>query len=717
MPLSVGDKLGPYEILAPIGAGGMGEVWKARDTRLNRIVAIKSLRAGNTVRLEQEARTIAALNHPHICQIYDIGQDYLVMEYIEGAPPKGPLPVEDALRLALQVASALEAAHRQGIIHRDLKPANILVNAACAKLLDFGLAKLNDETAVDFTRTLDGAVVGTAAYMSPEQAEGKPVDARSDIFSFGAVLYEMLSGRRAFAGGSMASVLSAILRDDPQAPGVSAQLDRFVLRCLAKRPEQRFQTMAELKVALEQVSTGSESHHASIAVLPFEDLSPGKDNEYFSDGLAEEVINALTQVSGLKVSGRTSSFYFRGKDMEFAEIGRRLNVEHILEGSVRKAGNRIRVTAQLIKMSDGFHLWSERYDRDMEDVFAIQDEIAQAIASALQVKLAPVAASGRHTPNPAAYEAILKARHWHLHLARDPTTNAPQARRFFEQAIALDPEFALAYSELGAHFLMLPFPNLASAHETMPQARGAAQKALDIDPQLAEAHAVLGSVAALYDYDWKESERHFRVAMAQPQVPPSIRTLYGTTYLQTIGRPLEAAAELERAVRDDPLSFAGRLQGAICLFSAGMHAEVEAELRKLMEFENVYQSFYFLALNYASQGKTMEALDHARQALALAPHNIHVRAVLAALSYRSGDSRLWEELLNMLGDGRAFGAPVAMVLLHGLSDHFDQAVDWSEKIIEQRDPRVGSIYFPFLKPMRSTSRWNRLMQLMNLVAS
>src|SRR5215472_5845440 len=352
-PVSVGDRVGPYEILACLGEGGMGVVWKARDTRLDRIVAIKRLKGQHLARFEHEARAIAALNHPNICVLYDVGPDYLVMEYIEGQALRGPLPLEDAIRITSQIASALEVAHGRGILHRDLKPANVLVTPSGAvKLLDFGLAKLTGETFCDVTQTAEGTIAGTAAYMSPEQAQGKPLDERSDIFSLGAILYELLSGRRAFQADSQLDTMNAVVYRDP-AP-LQSPASGVLNRCLAKSPAQRFQNAAELKAALQQCPVGHSESQTSVAVLPFANMSADKDNEYFSDGLAEEIINVLARVPGMKVTGRTSSFFFRGKDVELGEIGRRLNVEHILEGSVRKSGNRIRVTAQLLKAADGF---------------------------------------------------------------------------------------------------------------------------------------------------------------------------------------------------------------------------------------------------------------------------------------------------------------------------------------------------------------------------
>ena len=348
MALTPGVRLGPYEIVALLGAGGMGEVYKARDTRLDRTVAIKVLPApvahdsDRLGRFEHEARAIASLNHPHICQLYDIGPGYLVLEYIDGEPLRGPVAASEAVRQAFQIARALEAAHDRGILHRDLKPTNVLITRdGTVKLLDFGLAKLLRPTGQDpddlthtVAKTIAGVIMGSPGYMSPEQAAGKPLDVRSDIFSFGIVLHELLSGVRVSGEGDA-------FRSGQAQPALA----RIVQRCLAANPRDRFQTMSEVRAVLEHASTELTSTPAerkpSIAVLPFANMSADKENEYFGDGLAEEVINALAQMPGLRVAGRTSSFLFRGRDVELVEVGRRLNVEHLLEGSVRRAGNRI----------------------------------------------------------------------------------------------------------------------------------------------------------------------------------------------------------------------------------------------------------------------------------------------------------------------------------------------------------------------------------------
>ena len=719
MALTAGARLGPYEIQSLLGVGGMGEVYRARDTRLERDVAIKVLPepfAADPDRLrrfEQEARAIAALNHPHICQLHDIGPGYLVLEYIEGEPLHGPMAVEHALPLALQIVNALEAAHRRGILHRDLKPMNIMVTRdGTAKLLDFGLAKLVSVDA-DVTRTLDGIVLGTAAYMSPEQAQGQSLDARSDVFSFGAVLYEMLSGSRAFGGSSQADVLSAVLRDDPRPIQAPLALERIVRRCLAKQPGQRFQTMGELRAALEQVATDPIStpteHQPSIAVLPFANMSADKENEFFGDGLAEEVINVLANVPGIKVAGRTSSFFFRGKDLEFGAIGRRLNVEHILEGSIRKAGNRIRVTAQLIKVADGFHLWSERYDREMTDIFAIQDEITHAIAAALRIKLSPEAvAPRRHVPNLRAYAAYLEARdHW----VRPTPESLVRVKECLEHAIELDPKFALAYSLLGGHYTMLANLGFRPAREVIPLARAAEQEALRIEPSLPEAHALLG-VCAGTDYEWNEAGREWRLAMAHEPVSRDVRFWYGNHYLLSIGRLAEAVEAMASGLQEDPLNVLYRHHFAVGLRHAGRLEDAEAELRKILEIDaNFPMAMNTLGAICAQQGRFEEALALTERAYALTPWRHPVIGQFAALLVRAGATSRAEALLEKLGTGKEYGAPTGLAVFHALRGDLDRAAAWAEQAIEERYPRLVPILGPLL---RSSPRWPALAKLMNL---
>ncbi|HUJ21361.1 MAG TPA: protein kinase, partial [Bryobacteraceae bacterium] len=584
MPLAPGTCLGPYEILAPIGKGGMGEVWKARDTRLDRIVAIKRLHGKHSDRFEQEARAIASLNHPNICQIHDVGPDYLVLEYIEGEPLRCPYGAREGLQLALQIAGALEAAHRKGILHRDLKPANIMVTKEGAvKLLDFGLAKAMD---ADATCTLEGTVMGTAAYMSPEQAEGKKLDERSDIFAFGAVLYEILSGRRAFGGSSPASAFSAVLRDDPRPLDAPPALARLVMRCLEKAPQDRFPSTGELKTALSQVSLQGEEPRPSIAVLPFTNMSRDPDDEFFSDGLAEEIINALAQIPGLKVIARTSAFAFKGQNTDIRKIAEALGVTTILEGSVRRAGSRIRVTAQLITAADGSHMWSQRYDREIADVFVVQDEIAQAITSSLEVKLGAQAAS-RHayTPSVPAYEAFLRGRH---HLFKFTPESWKRAEGCLKQAIALDPRYAQPHAMLGYGYLEAEAGGIKDLRTVAPLIRAEAQKALEIDPGEPGPRFLLGSVAAAHDYGWDEASRQFQAAMATSGVSPEGHWAYASLYLQPLGRFQEAVAEMQSAVEQDPLNAHWRAVLSSHLVHAGMHDQAVEESMKALEIDENY---------------------------------------------------------------------------------------------------------------------------------
>ena len=427
MPLTAGSRLGPYEITELLGAGGMGEVYKARDTRLDRDVAIKvigSLLAGDATmrqRMLREARAASSLNHPHICTVHDVGDEggrpFIAMEWIDGESlaqrlerAAGPLLTDDVIRLGAQVADALDAAHRSGIVHRDLKPANLFVTRrGDAKILDFGLAKTMNagsaagpagDVTVASQRDLScaGEVLGTFAYMAPEQARGERVDARSDLFSLGVVLYEMATGRQAFAGKTAALTFDAILNRQPAEPReindrVPPGLNDVIGRLLAKDPAARPASAGALKDELDRIQrsdrpSGPSGIVPSLAVLPFTNLSPEAENEYIADGITEEVLNTLARIPGLQVAARTSSFAFKGKTPDVAEVGAKLHVAHVLTGSVRKAGPRLRITVQLVSTRDSFSIWSERYDRQTDDIFQIQDEIAAAIAEKLRITLA-----------------------------------------------------------------------------------------------------------------------------------------------------------------------------------------------------------------------------------------------------------------------------------------------------------------------------------------
>jgi TolB-like protein/tetratricopeptide (TPR) repeat protein/predicted Ser/Thr protein kinase len=700
-PWSAGKQLGPYEILSPIGAGGMGEVWKARDTRLHRIVAIKQLKGQHTARFDQEARAIAALNHPHICQIYDVGPDYLVLEYIEGSPIQGPMNEADAVRAALQIAAALEAAHAKGILHRDLKPANILMTSAGAKLLDFGLAKLVSDG--DATQTI--GVSGTPLYMSPEQAEGKALDARSDVFSFGAVLYELLGGRRAFDS------LAAVLRDEP-AP-LTSPVAAIASRCLAKLPAQRFQTMTDVKAALVGVGHARPAEQPSIAVLPFANMSGDKEQEYFSDGLAEEIINALVKVPGLKVIARTSAFAFKGQNTDIRKIAETLGVTTVLEGSVRRSGNRIRVTAQLITAADGSHLWSERYDREMADVFAVQDEISAAISGALQVKLSPTAAAKpRYTPKLPAYEALLKAKHFHWKVTVE---SMEQAKVFYEQAIALDPQYALAHALYADYLFGRTTVGMTPLREAAPVARALGQRALQLDPSLPEVHSTLGILAAFFNFDWKEADSEFALAKADDSASPHCHFVCGLGFLGA-GRREEAVAQLEEGIQGDPLQTTIRVFLGVFLGAVGRYAEAEQHFRQAMHLDpNFFWSYVYLAELFAARGMFAEALPIAEKAFDVSPWYAPSIGIYAGVLVRTGQADRGRELAQKLGSGEAYGSSMGWAIFHICCNEIDLAADWYEKAIEERDSLVPSTLQAAIgEPLRASSRWPKLAALMNL---
>ena len=710
---SIGTRLGPYELLAPIGDGGMGEVWKAFDTRIDRTVAIKRLKSEHAERFRSEARAIAALNHPHICQLYDVGPDYLVMEYVEGKPIQGPLPSGEAVRLSIQIARALEEAHMNGIVHRDIKPGNILKTVKGVKLLDFGLAKVEvSSQAVDHTAlTETGMVVGTAAYMSPEQIQGSPVDARSDMFSFGAVMYEILSGRRAFTGETQFATFTAIVTEDPLTLDTPPAIERIVRRCLAKKPAQRFQNMAEARAALELVEHDSVTSRPSIAVLPFANMSGDQEQEYFSDGLAEEIINVLAHLPGLKVIARTSAFAFKGQNSDIRRIAEVLGVSHVLEGSVRKSGSRLRITAQLITARDGSHLWSERFDRNMEDVFAVQDEIAGAIAGALRIQLSADPPAPRHIPPLPAYEAVLKARHYLQKWTEETLVRATQC---YEEAIRLDPRFALAYCELGLNYFMIAAETPLTQKEAVARMKMTAHKALEIEPSLAEAHAVHAMVAVL-DYDWQEAGREFDIVMAGGPVSPLVRYLYSAFYLKAVGRMEEAMEQTQLGLREDPLNWLLRMSPGLLLLGDENPSGEEVLLKVLDLNDNAWIAHVWLAAYCWIQQRTTDALKFAEKAHALVPLQLGVIGILAGILQGCGNRERSEALRGRLGSGEAAGAPAGFFNFHMISGELDAAAGWLEKAIGQRDGRAPWI-MPrmFGRQFTSSPHWPRLAKMMNL---
>ena len=743
MTLDAGTRLGPYEVSVPLGVGGMGEVYRARDTRLGRDVAIKVLprefaaEPDRLRRFEQEARAASALNHPNILTVYDVGTHagapYLVTELLEGESlrdrlKEGALPARKAVDLAVEVASGLAAAHEKGIVHRDLKPENLFVTTdGHAKILDFGLAKLitpaaGAASASDVSTvagaTEPGTILGTAGYMAPEQVRGHTVDHRADLFALGCVLYEMLSGERPFAGATVADTLAAVLTRDPRPladrqPDVPAALERVALRCLEKRPEERFDTARDVAFALRALAQPEKAAAAanrgrppgqapSVAVLPPVNLSADPEQEYFCDGIAEEIINALAHVEGLRVVARTSSFAFRDRAQDIREIGRSLDVSAVLEGSVRKAGDRLRITAQLINVADGYHLWSERFDRRLDDVFAIQDEIALAIVENLKVKLL----SGERTSlvrgrtyNLEAYDTYLKGLfEWN----RMTPEGFVRCQELFREAIRLDPEFAPAYAQLADSVSSPSWWADQPPAEALAQAIPLVEQALALDPNLAHAHATMGHLRAFLERDRIAGERCLRRAV---ELAPShaLAQTYLGLFLMMGGGGEEAVVRARLALRLDPLSPALHAWAGTILVFSGQPAEGLRTLEEQIDrTPHLWMPHYFLSVALGIGGRLVEARSEAETALELSGNSSITLCLLVCLCHLLGDGERREELFQRLLSRAEAGyvTPMFLAWAHLARGETDRALRRAEDAVAAKDPWVSvhQLYSPALVP-------------------
>ena len=730
MPLLCGSRLGPYEVAMPIGAGGMGEVYRARDTRLGRDVAIKVLPPevaadpDRMARFEREARVLASLNHPHIATVYGLEESpagkALVMELVDGDTLKSPLPPAQALRVASQIAMALEAAHERGITHRDLKPANIMVTRMGVKLLDFGLAKVaadNEEKTV--TQTQAGTIVGTACYMSPEQAQGQAVDARSDIFSFGAVLYELLTGHRAFPGDSLVATLAGVLRDEPAPVDAPAEIRNLVARCLRKAAADRYQSAAELRAALEHAAqaAGHVERPPSIAVLPFANLSTDKENEYFSEGLAEEVLNALTQVPGLRVIARASAFAFRGRENAIAEIGERLRVTHVLHGSVRRAGSRIRVAAQLINVGDESQLWAERYDREMRDVFDIQDEIAQAIVTQLKIQLG--AKSGRplvkrYTENLEAHSLYLKGTY---HIFRLTNEEMQRGREYLEKAVALDPQYAPALLQLADYYVAMSHRGAFAPIDQWPRVRALAAKAVEADPEFADAQAALGFVAAVSDFRWEEGLRRLDGALRLNPACAHVH-FWRAHLLFARGAGEEALASVGRAVELDPLRALYRSYSALYSLYLGLPERALEHARCSLEVDAHFPlGIHMMGEASSLLGRHEEGAALIESTLAGLPAGNFYAALLAGVYVRSGRRGDAERLRTTLEEAAArqyIPAATRALVAAALGDS-ESSMAFIEGAIRERDPNIAlAVRSPYFESLRGDPRFMDAVRGMNL---
>ena len=735
-----GQRLGHYRIEERLGGGGMGVVYRALDTTLQRPVALKFLPPHLAAspeakqRFLHEAQAASALDHPNICTIYEIGQTgddqlFIAMAFYEGETLKkkigrGPLPVEEAVHLARQIAEALAAAHAAGIVHRDVKPANVMVTAGGrVKLLDFGLAKLED-----VTLTRAGTRLGTVSYMSPEQARGDTVDARTDIWALGVVFYELLTGRRPFRGENEQAVLYAIRHDEPAPvaalrPEVPPGLVRVVAKALEKDPTERYQAMDALLDALggDRSEAGRTRRPArrwrryaalagglamllgvlwigagllrggegalldSVAVLPLENLSGDPGRDYIADGMTEELIHTLGQVDGLRVAARTSSFAFQGRPVDVREVGRRLGVATVVEGSLLGSGDDLRIVVRLAGTADGLQIWSTTYDRKLEDALAIQNDIARAVAGALKGRLGGEVLAGVASAavDPLAYEHYLKGRYfWNKRTA----AGLHRAVDHFRQAIDRAPTYARAYAGLADAYCILGFYDWQPPREAFPKARAAAQRALEIDPSMAEPHAALGYVALYHDWNWEESDRQFRRAIARnPRY--AVAHQWYANYLTAMGRFEEAAREMQWGLALDPLSLINAAALGWTYTYAGRYDEAIEGFQRTLEMDRSFVIAYlWLGQTYELQGRTALAVDTLRHAAELSRRDPIVVAALARAHAVAGDRRRAEVLLEEVEGGGAAGyvPSYEIAAVYAALGHADEAVAWLDRAYEER---------------------------------
>lgn len=726
----------------------MGVVYTAEDTRLQRKVAIKFLpgdfdQQADRERFITEARAAAALNSPYIATIHAIeeidSELFIVMELLEGKTLRQlmdaaekqdtTLPRDKALDWARQIALGLNAAHEKQIIHCDIKPGNVIItDQEVAKILDFGLAKfLRDTRSEQLNLTM-----GTIGYMSPEQMRGERLDARTDVWSFGVLLYEMLAGIHPFHGHYEQAIIYAILNDQPKplqdiCQDIPDPIAKLVHRCLEKAPEDRFQSMMEVVKALESkgpveplvFALEKKAKPPALAVLPFVDLSPEKDQDYFCDGMTDELIDALTKVKGWRVVSRTSAFTFKGKQLDIRQIGEALNITHAVTGSMRKAGTRLRINAQLIDVTNDLQLWSDRFDRELDDVFAIQEEIARAITGHLKKHL-PIEEDTplfkRYTENIEAYNLYLQAR-YALNKRTEAGLREGLAR--CEQALTLDADYAQPYAGLADGYILLSFQGHMPPVDAMPKAQEAALRAVEIDSELAEAHVSLGCIAAVYEWDWPKAKAEFEHAIALSPASGSAHHWYAVWYLMPRGQFTRALIEFMKAQERDPLALIMKVGIGWQFFLSRDYDMAIEQFEKVLEMDaNYVVALDLLGQAYAQKSMYPKATAALEKAVKLSNKRTLSYAALGCVYARMGKRQAAEQILQelLVASKQQYVSAYDIALLHACLGESDAAFDWLERAYREHNGWLGFLNVePRFDGLRSDARFQDMLQRIGLV--